>query len=319
MRNKGHSTDTVMMLRPKHFGYNEQTAVSNAFQQLPEGRAKGEIHDAAEREFEAFYRLLQGEGVEVVTFDDTEEPNTPDAIFPNNWISTHEDGSIVLYPMEGANRRLERREEIVEYLSSEFGFHRVVDLTPFEKEGRYLEGTGSMVLDRAGSTVYACRSSRTDESVLREFSVRLGWKSIHCFSAGATTSGGTDDDVPNPIYHTNVMMALGETTAVICAEAIQDDLQRGMVMSALLESGRQIVEITTGQMRQFAGNMLHLRSKDGARLWVMSSAAFESLTPHQKSVLHADGSRLIHSPLNTIELVGGGSARCMLAEIFRPG
>ena len=314
----GHSTDTVMMLRPNHFGYNEQTAASNAFQRIPEGMARGEIHEAAVREFEGLSAMLRDKGVEVIVFDDTEEPHTPDAIFPNNWISTHGDGSIVLYPMEGTNRRLERREEIVEHLRRECGFRRVVDLTSFENEGRYLEGTGSMVLDRANSAVYACLSSRTDESVLREYSLRIGWKSVCCFTATVTTNEETGYDSLHPIYHTNVMMAIGENTAVICAEAIRDDRERGRVLSALWGSGRQVVEITTGQMRRFAGNMIQLRSKSGALLWVMSSSAFDSLTPHQRSILRADGSRLVHSPLDTIELVGGGSARCMLAEIFRP-
>jgi hypothetical protein len=270
------------------------------------------------REFEGLSEMLRREGVEVILFDDTEEPHTPDAIFPNNWISTHEDGSIVLYPMEGVNRRLERRGEIVEYLRREFGFQRVVDLTPFEKEGRYLEGTGSMVLDRANSAVYACLSSRTHENVLREWSLRLNWKSMCCFTATVTTNEETGFGALHPIYHTNVMMALGENSAIICAEAIHDDRERGRVLSTLWGSGRQVVEITTSQLHRFAGNMLQLRCKSGALLWVMSSSAFESLTPHQRSILHADGSRLVHSPLDTIELVGGGSARCMLAEIFKP-
>ncbi len=308
-----------MMLRPNHFGYNETTAASNIFQRFPSGRSREDIHALAVQEFEGLRSTLLREGVEVIVFDDTEEPHTPDAIFPNNWISTHEDGSIVLYPMEGVNRRLERRQEIVEYLRNEYGFQRVMDLTPFEAEGRYLEGTGSMVLDRARSSVFACISSRTDIGVLREVAEQLGWSAVVSFKANVKTNEETGFDVFHPIYHTNVMMALGETAAVICAESIRDDRERGEVLSALWKSGRQLIEITTTQIHQFAGNMLQLRSKEGHLLWVMSSGAFESLTAHQRSMLKADGSRLVHSPLGTIELVGGGSARCMLAEIFPPG
>ena len=306
------------MMRPSHFGYNEATAASNVFQRLPSGRSRGEIHVSALQEFEGLSSILRREGVEVIVFDDTEKPHTPDAIFPNNWISTHEDGSIVLYPMEGVNRRLERRQEIVEYLKCAHGFHRIVDLTRFEIEGRYLEGTGSMVFDRRQSAIFACLSSRTDEGVLREFAKRLGWRSVFPFKANVKTNEETGFNEFHPIYHTNVMMALGETAAVICAETISDDRERGEILGALLETGREVIEITISQIRQFAGNLLQLRSKDGALLWVMSSSAFESLTTHQRSLLKSDGSKLVHSPLGTIELVGGGSARCMMAEIFGP-
>ena len=306
------------MLRPNHFGFNEATAGTNVFQAKPPPLTSSEVHEKAVMEFERFRRVLEEAGVTVIVFDDTEVPHTPDAIFPNNWFSTHQDGTLVLYPMEGQNRRHERRDDIVRWLQETCGFHRILDLTSHEQEGRFLEGTGSMVIDRRHRTVYACRSSRTDELLLREVAASLDISAVVPFGADVRTNEETGFEGLHPLYHTNVMMAIGEATAVICTEAIRNRHERGEVMSSLWRTGLEVLEITDGQLRRFAGNMLQLRNKQAAPLWVMSTQAFESLTPRQRVLLLADGSRIVHSPLDTIELVGGGSARCMLAEIFHP-
>jgi hypothetical protein len=306
------------MVRPNHFSFNEATAGSNVFQTRTLALAPDEIHRKALLEFEALRMTLEDGGVSVIVFDDTGEPHTPDAIFPNNWFSTHADGTLVLYPMERENRRHERRDDIVRWLEKTYRFRHVLDLTGHEQRGQFLEGTGSMVLDRQRQTVFACRSSRTNETLLREVASRLGIPVVILFTADVTTNEETGFENVHPLYHTNVMMSIGASTAVICSEAIRDSRERGMVMSSLWRTGLQVVEITTGQLRGFAGNMLQLRNSMSEFLWVMSSRAFESLSPSQRRLLLADGSRIIHSPLDTIELVGGGSARCMLAEIFSP-
>jgi hypothetical protein len=305
------------MLRPNHFGYNAVTAASNVFQQEPAHLAPMEIHRRAVREFEGLRNALEQAGVHVVVFDDTEEPQTPDAIFPNNWLSTHESGTLILYPMQGENRRLERRSDVVQWLMKSYGFGTIVDLTPHELQGRYLEGTGSMVLDRQHGLVYACRSSRTDAGLIAGVLPSLGYQEAIVFAASVVTNEETGFRALHPVYHTNVMMAIGERTAVVCAEVIMDSVDRGKVMSSLWANGYNVVEITKDQLHQFAGNMLQLQA-DGGPIWVMSEQAHRCLTPHQRSGLLSDGSRIIHVPLDTIELVGGGSARCMLAEIFHP-
>ena len=311
-------TDTVLMLRPNHFGYNEATAGSNLFQSVASHLTPSEIHTKALAEFDGFKNSLEQAGVHVVVFDDTPEPRTPDAIFPNNWLSTHAEGLLVLYPMEGKNRRDERRPDIIQRLKDTFAFGNVCDLTSHELNGRYLEGTGSMVIDRKNGVAYACRSSRTDEGLVRDAARSLGLKRSVIFEANVMTNEETGFEQLHPIYHTNVMMSIGELTAVICAEAIRSDRERGEVMSSLRRDGYEVMEITTGQLHKFAGNLLQLRGKDGDRIWAMSSQAFGALTARQRFILTADGSRIVHSPLDTVELVGGGSARCMLAEIFPP-
>jgi hypothetical protein len=304
------------MLKPDHFGYNEATAASNSFQRFPGGLTGGEVHEKALREFDGFLRALQNAGISTLCFDDTEEPHTPDAIFPNNWVSTHEEGVLVLYPMEGENRRIERRKDIVDHLRTSYGYREVMDLTAYEREGKYLEGTGSLVLDRADRVVYACLSSRTDAGLVADWGRRMGYGRVVTFRAGVRTNEETGFGAFHPVYHTNVMLALGESAAVICAETIVNDQERGEVLSSLWGSGYRVVEITEDQLHRFAGNVLQLRTRDGRMVWAMSSQAFHAFSPHQKHELTSDGSRIVHSPLDTIELVGGGSARCMMAEIF---
>ncbi|MBE6040574.1 MAG: amidinotransferase [Clostridiales bacterium] len=291
------------MVRPAAFGYNEETAVNNAFQQKGTGT---DIQAEARRESDAYIGLLESSGINVVAAEDTAEPHTPDSVFPNNWFSTHDDGTLVLYPMFAENRRLERKPAVLEAIKANFDVKRIVDLTHYEEEGKFLEGTGSMVLDRAGRIVYACRSPRTNEEVLRDFCESLGYSPL---MFDASDAGGRQ------IYHTNVMMHIGSDTAVVCMESIGDAEERARVRSSLEESGRTIVEITHGQMEHFAGNMLELRSSRGEACLVMSKTARIALSEDQLSVL-GSGRRLITPDLDCIEMNGGGSARCMLAELF---
>jgi len=291
------------MVRPAAFGYNEETAVNNAFQQKGTG---ADIQAEARRESDAYIGLLESSGINVVAAEDTAEPHTPDSVFPNNWFSTHDDGTLVLYPMFAENRRLERKPAVLEAIKANFDVKRIVDLTHYEEEGKFLEGTGSMVLDRAGRIVYACRSPRTNEEVLRDFCESLGYSPL---MFDASDAGGRQ------IYHTNVMMHIGSDTAVVCMESIGDAEERARVRSSLEESGRTIVEITHGQMEHFAGNMLELRSSRGEACLVMSKTARSALSEDQLSVL-GSGRRLITPDLDCIEMNGGGSARCMLAELF---
>jgi hypothetical protein len=298
----------VMMIRPALFQSNPETAESNRFQGKTRA-SPAEQHAAALREFDALKDALEAGGIRVCAFDDTREPHTPDAIFPNNWVSFHADGTVVLYPMEATNRRTERRPDIVEELASGQGFvvRRVIDLSHHENEGHYLEGTGSMVLDRVNRVAYACLSSRTHLDALAEFSQRLGYD-IMAFDAVA---GGA------PIYHTNVLMNIGEKLAVICAEAIPREEQRQAVLESLARSAHDVLDLTLAQLTSFAGNMLELRSASGKRVTAMSAQARRSLTPEQLRVLEANGD-IISAEIDAIESSAGGSVRCMLAEIHLP-
>jgi hypothetical protein len=299
----------VLMIRPARFQSNPETAESNRFQ----GKTRAppaEQHAAALAEFEALKDALEAAGVRTCVFDDTPEPHTPDAIFPNNWVSFHADGTVVLYPMEATNRRTERRSDIVEALSSEYGFavREIIDLSHHETLGHFLEGTGSMVLDRVNRVAYACLSSRTQLDALADFSQRLDYD-VMAFDA--VDSGG------KPIYHTNVLMNVGEKLAVICGEAIPRAEQRQAVLQRLEQSGHDVVSLTYAQLNAFAGNMLELRSTAGKRVTAMSAQARRSLTQEQIDKLHANGD-VVAVPIDTIESSAGGSVRCMLAEIHLP-
>ncbi len=285
------------------------TAESNVFQGRS-GVTPAEQQQEAAREFDALVDALRAAKIEVVVVDDTTEPHTPDSIFPNNWVSFHADGRVVLYPMEAANRRAERRPDIIERLVDEFGFQvtEVLDLSEHENSGHYLEGTGSMVLDRVNRVAYACLSSRTQLDPLGDFAQRMGYDVV-AFDA-------VDRDGA-PIYHTNVLMNVGEALAVICDEAIVRDEQRDAVMTRLRESGHEVVSISYDQLDAFAGNMLELRSKEGDRVLAMSSQAWNSLNAEQRQVLQANGN-IVSSSINNIESSAGGSVRCMLAEIHLP-
>lgn len=300
---------TVMMIRPAGFESNPLTAASNRFQGKSSSLPK-EQHAAALQEFDGLANALRDAGIEVLIVDDTPEPHTPDAIFPNNWISMHADGRVVLYPMEAENRRTERRKDIVEYLGNEAGrfISEVVDLSAHEANGHYLEGTGSMVLDRANRVAYACVSTRTHLDPLGDFAQRLGYDVV-AFAAADSTGV--------PIYHTNVLMNVGEKLAVICDEAIQRDDQREAVLARLRETGHEVVHLSYAQLDAFAGNMLELHDGQGERVLAMSRQARESLDAEQQALLAANA-RIVSAPIDNIESAAGGSVRCMLAEVHLP-
>jgi hypothetical protein len=304
------TTDTLLMIAPVRFGYNPEAAESNSFMESDKhlgSKERQRIQEEARAEFDRFVEVLRAAGIEVLAYEDTPEPHTPDSIFPNNWISFHEDGWLVLYPMEPPNRRLERRMDIVNDLSERFGY-RVVDMSAQEKDGAFLEGTGSLVLDRVNKIAYANISSRMHQTALQNWVAQMGYTPV-TFTARRVGGGS--------IYHTNVLMAIGERTAVLCAEAITDEHERQKVLHSLRSTGKTVVEISQAQMDEFAGNMLQVRNKQGSRFWVMSTRAYNALTDTQRATLAADG-QLLHVPLDVIERYGGGSARCMLAEVFLP-
>lgn len=298
------------MIRPALFGYNEETAENNFFQQKPDQNEKGQnlnlISEKALEEFDAFVKLLRGNDVDVTVVQDTPEPWTPDSIFPNNWFSSHFTGELVLYPMYAENRRLERKPHIIKTLNKITNHRKVIDLTAWESKNEFLEGTGSMVLDRRKRIAYCCRSARTSEKVLSDFCSRMNYNPI-VFDA-------LDKD-GNPIYHTNVIMEIGMQIAVICLESIRDEKERRRVVSSLSSSGKIIVDITLDQVKQFAGNMQEVRSRNGNPLMIMSSSAYNSLTFQQENTI-STYNKIVISDLKTIEKYGGGSARCMMAEIF---
>lgn len=294
---------TLLMIRPVAFGFNEQTAESNAFQNKDE--AQQSVQKKALQEFDAFVKLLRDNGVNVLVVEDTLQPHTPDSIFPNNWISFHETGDIFLYPMQAENRRLERREDVIHELEEDFKVRHVIDLSRFEKQGKYLEGTGSMVFDRENKVAYACLSPRTDKDVLERFCEESFYTAVTFHAV---------DQNKQAIYHTNVMMCIAGKYAVICLDSIADNLERQMVISSLEVSGKSIINISYDQMNHFAGNMLEVINNQGESLLVMSGSAFASLDEKQIATLHKY-SRIIYSDIPVIERNGGGSVRCMMAEV----
>ncbi len=297
------------MIRPVRFGFNDQTADSNTFQNATlaaQTRDTAQIN--AQREFDNMVQQLQSYGVDVIVYDDTAEPHKPDSIFPNNWVSFHYSGTVVLYPMQAQNRRTERRMDIVNDLAERFQVAKTVDLTSFEHEGKFLEGTGSLVLDRMNRVAFACLSPRTNPEVLAEYSRRTGYKTILFHAVDAT---GTE------IYHTNVVMCIGDMFAVVCLQAIPDVDERLTIRQELEKLGKRVIEITLDQMASFAGNMLQVDTTRGQKLLVMSTAAHKSLTQKQINTLD-DYASLLTVDLSTIEANGGGSARCMMAEVHLP-
>ena len=296
----------VLMINPVRFESNPSTAASNKFQGRNPDSSNKQQRDAAE-EFVGLRVALETSGIEVIQVDDTVEPHTPDAIFPNNWVSFHSDGTVVLYPMEASNRRTERRPDIIETLveDHEFVVRKIVDLSTHEAQAQYLEGTGSLVLDRVNRVAYACLSSRTHLDALGDFAQRMGYE-VLAFDA--------HDRNGAPIYHTNVLMSVGEALAVICAEAIPREDQRDAVLRRLADTGHEVVTIDFDQMDAFAGNMLELRSVDGERILAMSEQAKQSLDVEQMEKLAANA-QIVSAPIDRIESSAGGSVRCMLAEI----
>ena len=300
------------MIRPVNFRMNEQTAVNNYYQKVIAGVSLETVQANAEKEFDVFVAKLRAVGVKVVVIQDTKTPDTPDSIFPNNWVSFHENGTVGLYPMFAENRRLERREDVLESLEKEgFKIHNVVDYTSAEKEEVFLEGTGSLLLDRKHKKAYCALSPRADEDLLIEFCEDFEFTPV-VFIANQTVEGNR-----LPIYHTNVMMALAENLAVICLDAIDDKKERKNVLKHLKEDGKEILAITEKQLVQFAGNMLQVKNEKGEKFMLMSTAAHQSLTKKQIATIEKHCT-ILSSSLDTIEACGGGSARCMMAEVFLP-
>lgn len=305
-------TNTILMIRPVSFRMNEQTSVNNYYQKVLENLSPETVQFKALQEFNSFVEKLRNVGVNVVVIDDTKETDTPDSIFPNNWISFHENGDIGLYPMFAENRRLERREAIFNKLE-ELGFviNNIVDYTSAEEDGLFLEGTGSLLLDRVNGKAYCAISPRADEDLLIEFCEEFEYTPVP-FIANQTVG-----DKRLPIYHTNVMMALAENFAVICLDCIDDKKERKQVLKYLKEDKKEVITITEEQVNSFAGNMLQLLGANDERYLVMSTAAYNSLTKQQISRIEKH-CEILHSSLDTIEACGGGSARCMMAEVFLP-
>ncbi len=300
------NTSTIFMVKPVAFGFNEETALNNAFQN--KNTDKENLQEKALEEFNGMTKVLQENGIKLLVFEDTKNPHTPDSIFPNNWISTHENGQIFLYPMQAENRRPERRNDFVETFKKEFSVAEVTDLSHFESLNIFLEGTGSMVLDRDHKIAYACLSSRTNPDVLHEFCTLAGYTPVTFHAV---------DQNNHEIYHTNVMMCVAEKFVVISFDTIPNPEEKEQVRFIINSSGKEIIEISMEQINNFAGNMLELKNQTGQSILVMSQRAKESLTKAQTETL-SGYSKIVSAPLTTIENNGGGSARCMIAEIHLP-
>lgn len=299
------TTSHLLMVRPVAFCYNEETAVNNAFQRAG---VDTDINEQAQNEFDYFVTVLQSHGIDVTVVDDTPEPHTPDSVFPNNWASYHEDGTIVIYPMFAPNRRNEREKNVIDVINEKFIIRSSFNLTDYEPDEIYLEGTGSMVLDRENRIAYACVSPRTHPTAFYDFCAQLNYTPV-LFSA-------TDAD-ENAIYHTNVMMCLADEFVVICFESLNSEQEINMLLEKFEATEKDIILINLEQMKRFAGNMLQVKNKDGEKFLVMSTQAYKSLSKEQVEQLGIYN-QILHAPLYTIEQNGGGSARCMMAEIFLP-
>ena len=303
---------TILMIRPVSFRLNEETAVNNYYQGVIDGLTMENAQKQALQEFDAMVENLRTHDIKVIVVEDTLDPETPDAIFPNNWISFHHDGSIAIYPMFAENRRLERRDDIPKILSEQgYEIDRIVDFIEFEKQQKYLEGTGSMLLDRDNHIVYAALSDRTHKDVLASFCEAFSYQAV-TFHANQTVNGKR-----LPIYHTNVMMCLTDTMSIVCLDSIDDVGERLALVDSLSKTNKQIIDITEEQVNHFAGNMLALANAAGDSFIIMSAAAVQSLSEKQKQDIETYYT-IISSPLDTIEALGGGSARCMMAEVFLP-
>ena len=304
-------TNHILMIRPAQFRMNEQTAVNNYFQ-AQAGMTPEAVEKKAQEEFDTYVSVLREKGVQVTVVQDTLDPDTPDALFPNNWVSFHQDATVALYPMFAENRRLERREAVLEILEEDgFIIDQVMDYTAAEDSGIFLEGTGSLILDRVHKKAYCALSSRADEELFIEFCEDFEYTPV-IFTANQTVEGKR-----LPIYHTNVMMCLAETFAVICSDSIDDKQARKAVLNHLKEDGKEVIAISEVQMHSFAGNMLQVLGSNETPYLVMSTTAYESLQPDQLSKIRKH-CEIIHADLSTIETCGGGSARCMMAEVFLP-
>mgnify|MGYP005983074347 CR=1 FL=1 len=310
MKNK-QITDTILMVEPVAFGFNEETAANNLFQQN-DSETQESIQKKAKEEFISMVKKLRNHGIKVIVVQDTEAPHTPDSIFPNNWISFHEDGSVALYPMYAPNRREERREDVLDLVEKEgFEIKEITDYTEAEAEDIFLEGTGSMILDRANQVAYAAVSERTDEELFIEFCEDFEFTPI-IFHATQKTG-----EKEFPIYHTNVMMSVAEDFAMVCFEAIRDSKEKKLVSDFLHTTEKEVISISEEQMNRFAGNTLQVKSENGERYLVMSDSAYQSLNTGQINSINKY-SKILVVNIPTIEKYGGGSARCMMAEVFLP-
>ena len=300
------STSYILMVRPARFGYNQQTAVNNAFQEKPTEQNATDIAQRAIEEFDGLVALLRAAGVHVEVVEDTAEPAKPDAVFPNNWITTHTNNAIITYPMYAPSRQLERREAIIEQLEQGFNIEHRIRFEKYEAQNRYLEGTGSMILDRKNGIAYACVSDRTDEELFHEFCNYVNYEPVlfHSYDQDGT-----------PVYHTNVMMAMGTDYVAICMDSITDPAERATLEKKFRDTGKTIIRLSHAQMNSFAGNMLEVENNNGDMMLVMSEQAYLSLEDSQIAQI-SQFTDILYAPIYTIEKYGGGSVRCMMAEIF---
>jgi len=303
------AANALLMVRPVRFCYNAETAVDNAFQTKSEASLES-TQSKARQEFDNYVEILRSKGVEVAVFEDTIEPHKPDSIFPNNWISFHQDGTIVLYPMKAQNRRVERREDIIEGLEKTHGYkiEKRIDISPEENNDKFLEGTGSIVFDYINKIAYACISQRTHKDLLEQIASKLGFR-VQAFTS--VDANGTE------IYHTNVMMCVAERYALICAQSIRNPVEREAVLRSLRETGHEVVELTYEQIGSFAGNALEVHGNNGNNFLIVSKQGYDSLTEDQIEIIE-QYDKILPIPLETIETNGGGSARCMIADIRLP-
>lgn len=300
------TASTILMIRPARFGYNAETASNNVFQNLPEAEKQQAIQQKAIEEFDGFVETLKKKNIDVVVLQDTAEPPKPDAVFPNNWFCTLQDGTVAVFPMYAANRRIEKRNDLLRMLTEKYDVRDVEDWSEFEAESLFLEGTGSMIIDHQNKVIYACVSARTSRPVLEKFAQAHGFKALLFQSK---------DQQGKDVYHTNVIMHLGETYAVICLESVPHEAERIALTQLLISTGHEVIPISFAQVKAFAGNMLQVENKRGKKFTLLSRTAYMALTKEQKNIL-SHHTTLLPVDINTIETVGGGSVRCMMAEIF---
>ncbi|MEL7118665.1 MAG: arginine deiminase-related protein [Bacteroidota bacterium] len=301
-------TNHILMVRPAHFGYNEETADDNAFQARDENMNTTEVQEEAVREFDTLIAKLRAADIDVFLVNDADDPYTPDAVFPNNWVSFHQNGTIATYPMYSSIRRRERQEEIIQMVKEKFGFDKRMHFEQLEFEDKFLEGTGSLVLDRLNKIAFACKSHRTHEDAVDQFCKYMNYEKV-LFSAY--------DEPGKPIYHTNVMMTMGDHFAIVCMESIKNERERLALQTKLADNDKTIIEISFEQMGKFAGNTLLVNNNHEESYLVMSSSAYHAFDERQLKILERFA-KIIHSPIPTIEKSSGGSVRCMMAEIFVP-
>ena len=299
------TTNNILIVRPSNFVFNAETAGSNAFQNVVNDSDEA-IKQKVFEEFEEFAKNLKSKGINVCVVDDTATPQKPDAIFPNNWVSFHADGTVILYPMFAVNRRYERRMDIIEMLKQQFKIKKIVDLSHYEAENKFLEGTGSIVFDHTHKIAYACLSPRTHKDLLIELCEKINYRPIYFYA---------HDKSGKEIYHTNVMMCVGKTFAVVCLDSITNPDERSAVVDSIFNSKKELIDITFEQMNHFAGNMLELRTADAKGVLALSKSSYHSLSQEQRHALEKH-CKLVPLAIQTIETIGGGSARCMIAEIF---